>query len=302
VSHNHDKSCSHDHTSHNHSHGVVKNLTVAFLLNASFTIIQLIGGIYTGSTMLISEAIHDLGDTISLGISVKFEKLANKKHDAKYTFGYQRFSILAAFINSITLVCFSLFIVIEAMPKIFDTTIININTVVWLAVLGIIFNGLAVLRTLKASKWNEKVVNLHLMEDFFGWVVVLITGVIINYTSWYILDPIVSIILALIIAYSSIKNVIKISKILLQSTPDTINNTVIMHKIYELSEIVEIHDLHFWTMDETKTLASLHIVTNDYQESLRDKIDSIMQNYGVDHCVIQIELIGEECRYKLSHH
>ena len=185
------------HNHHHHSHGSsTENIAVAFFLNLAFTIIEFIGGFYTNSLAIMSDALHDLGDSLSLGLSWYFQKKSTKRANKKYSYGYKRFSLLGAVINSIVLVIGSVFIIKEAIPRIINPENADAKGMMWLAVLGIIVNGAAVLKLKKGTSINERVVSLHLLEDVLGWVVVLLASIVMQFWDVPVLDPVLSIAIA----------------------------------------------------------------------------------------------------------
>lgn len=161
------------HHSHSHHHGT-KNISLAFFLNLGFCIIELIGGLLTNSVAILSDALHDFGDSVALGLAWVFQKKSEQKPDDKYTYGYRRFSLLSAIINSIILVAGSAFVLFESIKRIIEPAETNAKGMLLLAILGVAVNGVAILRLRKGGSVNERVVSLHLMEDVLGWVAVLI--------------------------------------------------------------------------------------------------------------------------------
>ena len=178
------------HHHHHHSHDGESNIGIAFLLNISFTIIELIGGYMTNSVAIISDAVHDFGDSISLGMAWYFQKISKREKTDKYTYGYKRFSLLGAIINSIVLVVGSIYIISEAVPRLFSPQETSAKGMFALAIVGIIINGAAVLKTRTGDSINERVVSLHMMEDVLGWAAVLVGSVIMHFTGLTIIDPI----------------------------------------------------------------------------------------------------------------
>ena len=207
---------------HQHNHGhhhSSENIKTAFFLNLFFTIIEFIGGIYTNSLAITSDAIHDLGDSISLGMAWYFQNLSNKKPTKTYSYGFKRFSLLGAIINSVILLVGSIFIILEAIPRILSPEHSDAKGMMWFAVLGIIVNGAAVLKLRKGTSINERVVSLHMIEDVLGWVAVLIASIIMQFWDIPILDPILSLLIALFILYNVFKNGRESVRIILQGTP-----------------------------------------------------------------------------------
>ena len=296
--HNHGHDHSHGHGHHHHHAG--DNIKVAFFLNFFFTIIELIGGLWINSVAILSDALHDLGDSLSLGLAWYFEKVAKRKSDAKFTFGYKRFSLLGAVINSVILLVGSIIILAEAIPRIWNPEPVNAAGMVGFAILGIVVNGAAVLRLKGGESMNEKVVRLHLLEDVLGWVAVLVGGVILYFFDWPVIDPLLSIGITIFVLYNVVRNLRQSIKILLQGTPAHINTQEVKAKLESLQNVSSVHDLHIWTLDGSYNIMSMHAVvpptTNPVQASLlKNEIREAMANIGIRHVTIELELPGEVC-------
>ena len=295
---------SHDHK-HGHSnlhthHGDVKNIKIAFFLNLGFSIVEIIGGILTNSVAILSDAVHDLGDSLSLGMAWYFQKFSRKQRDKKYTYGYRRFSLVGALVNSIVLVAGSVLILSEAIPRLFNPQQADARGMFLLAILGIIVNGIAVLRLRQGHTLNEKVVSLHLLEDVLGWGAVLIGSTIMHFTHLYIIDPILSILISVFILFNVFKNIRELFRIVLQGTPQEIKTDEIEALIKEIDGIENIHDLHLWTVDGSYNVLTIHVVLKTTQSmeqlsQLKSKIRNKLSEKGVEHITIEFETSGEEC-------
>jgi cobalt-zinc-cadmium efflux system protein len=222
-----------EHLHHHHHSG--KNILIAFFLNASFAVIELIGGYYTNSVSIISDALHDFGDSLALLFSFFAEKIALKKADEKFTFGYRRFSILSALINGLILLTGSIFVIDEAVSRILSPEVVKPEGMLALAVLGIIVNAVAAYRLSKNDGLNSQMVMYHMLEDLLGWIAVLIVSVILLFKPWFILDSILSILIALIILRGVYKNLLKVGMIFLQKFPDDIEINKIKQKVLSLA-------------------------------------------------------------------
>lgn len=290
MSHNHDHS-------HHHSEGNVK---VAFFLNLSFTIIEIIGGLYTNSLAILSDALHDLGDSLSLGLSWYFQKLSKKGRTKKFSYGYKRFSLLGAIINSIVLVAGSIFILTKAIPELFNPEETNVEGMLYLSILGIVVNGAAVLKLRKGESLNEKVVSLHLLEDVLGWVAVLIGSIIMMYLDAPFIDPLLSVLISLFVLYNVYKNLRKSMLVILQGIPEDVSLDDIREKLKDISEITDIHDNHVWSMDGEYNIFTIHLrLDKDYklseQAKLKEKVRSQLKDESINHITIEFEGQGEDC-------
>ncbi|MCI2228442.1 cation diffusion facilitator family transporter [Polaribacter sp. MSW13] len=289
--------------SHHHHHGATENIKTAFFLNLFFTIIEFFGGIYTNSLAITSDAIHDLGDSISLGMAWYFQKISNKKATKIYSYGYKRFSLLGAIINSVILLIGSIFIIKNAIPRIMHPQESDAQGMMWFAVLGIIVNGAAVLKLKKGSSINERVVSLHMLEDVLGWVAVLIASVIMQF--WYlpILDPILSLLIAIYILYNVFKNGKESIRIILQGTPLYISSDKLKKKILEFKEIKSIHDCHLWSMDGEYNVLTMHLIVDSTMtwadiKLLKTKVKTILHDdFHLEHITLELELSNEDCAY-----
>jgi len=293
---------------HHHHHSPdssAKNLAVAFFLNLGFTIIEFIGGFYTNSLAIMSDALHDLGDSLSLGLAWYFQKLSTKKATKNYSYGFKRFSLLGAIINSVVLTVGSVFIIFEAIPRIISPEISNAKGMMWLAILGIIVNGAAVLKLKKGTSINERVVSLHLLEDVLGWVAVLIASVIMQFWDVPVLDPILSLLIAGYVLFNVFKNIKESIRIILQGTPKEISVGDIRKKLLGINEIKDIHDCHLWTMDGQYNVFTSHLILHDetfsWQESkeLKEKVRTLLHDvFHLEHITLELEISSEDCSYK----
>lgn len=288
---------SHDH-SHNHAEGNVK---VAFFLNLAFTIIEIIGGIYTNSLAILSDALHDLGDSLSLGLSWYFQKLSKKGRTKRFSYGYKRFSLLGAIINSIVLVVGSIFILTKAIPELFHPEETNAEGMLYLAILGIVVNGAAVLKLRKGKSLNEKVVSLHLLEDVLGWVAVLIGSIIMMLTDAPFIDPLLSILISFFVLFNVYKNLKQSLQVVLQGIPNDVSLDTIRERLKSITQITDLHDCHVWSMDGQYNVLTMHLqLDKDYklseQAELKETVRSILQNESIHHITIELEQQGEPCK------
>lgn len=285
---------------HKHHYSDVKNIKVAFFLNLSFTIIEIIGGILTNSVAILSDAVHDLGDSVTLGLSWYFQKLSKKPRTKVYTYGYKRFSLLGALINSIILLVGSVVILFHAIPRLFYPQQPDTKGMLILAIIGVIVNGLAVLRLRKGSSINEKVVSLHLMEDVLGWLAVLIGALIMNFVDAPIIDPILSLVISLYIFFNVFRNMREGLRIILQGSPSKLDIDEVENILLTMINVDSVHDLHAWTIDGEFNILTIHVVLKEdisleKQQKLKIDIRESMLGLGVQHCTIEFELQDEDC-------
>ncbi len=287
---------------HNHSNGNndVKNIKTAFFLNLIFTIIEFIGGVLTNSMAILSDAVHDLGDCITLGLSWYFQKISKKPRTQEYTYGFKRFSLLGAVINSVVLLVGSVVILIHAVPRLFNPQQPNVEGMLLLAVFGVVINGIALFRLRKGSSINEKVVSLHMLEDVLGWLAVLIGAGVMYFVDAPIIDPILSIAIALFIMINVFRNVRESMRIILQGSPSNLNLEEVKNVLLNISEVSGVHDLHAWSVDGQYNVLTIHVVLKkeismEKQQLLKTEIRESLFNIGAHHCTIEFELVDDDC-------
>ncbi|TYP99139.1 cobalt-zinc-cadmium efflux system protein [Tenacibaculum adriaticum] len=291
---------------HHHSHSdATGNIKVAFFLNLAFTIIEIIGGLFTNSLAILSDALHDLGDSLSLGLSWYFQKVSNKEANKKYSYGYKRFSLLGAIINSIILVIGSVFIIKEAIPRILNPEQADAKGMMWIAILGILVNGAAVLKLKQGTSINERVVSLHLLEDVLGWLAVLIASVIMQFWDIPILDPILSLLIAFYVLFNVFRNMEESLKIILMATPEDVSIESVKEKLLSFEEITDVHDCHLWTLDGEHNVFTAHITLKDKSislnttENLKKEIKKTLhEQFRLEHITLELEFADEDCKYK----
>ena len=268
---------------------------VAFILNLLFSILEVIGGILTGSVAITSDAIHDFGDATSIGIAYFLERASDKKPNEKYTFGYARFSVLGGLITTLILLVSSVIVIYNAVLRIITPTTIDYNGMLIFALVGLVVNLFATYFTHGGKSINQKAVNLHMLEDVLSWLVVLIGSIVIRYTGLYIIDPIMSIIVALFIIINSLKNLIQILEIFLIKTPKDINIKQLIKHIQTVDGVIDVHHFHVWTIDGEINCATIHLVVKEKNRNIMMKVKEEMKEHGILHTTIEMELPEENC-------
>ncbi|MDR2406900.1 MAG: cation diffusion facilitator family transporter [Bacteroidales bacterium] len=287
---------------HNHDENQsLKNIGIALVLNFTFTIAEFIGGILTNSIAIVSDAVHDLGDTVSLGCALYFEKLSKRSPNMTYSYGYKRFSMLGALINCVVLLVGSVFVIYKAINRIIEPEEVEVKGMLLFAIAGVIINGIAVLRTRKGKGVNERVVSLHLLEDVLGWVAVLIISIVMMFVDVPILDPLLSIGIALFILYNVVRNLKITLNVFLEGVPSDMNILRLKQKIESIPVVVSVHDLHVWSLDSVYNIASIHVVVemeNNSTEALipiKEQIRRLMKEEAIEHVTIEFEDKNEHC-------
>ena len=286
---------------HEHEHNASENIKVAFLLNLGFSILEAIGGFLTNSISIFTDSIHDFGDSISIGVSYLLEKQSNKDPNHKYTYGYLRYSLLGALITSIILLTGSVVVIYNAIPRIIHPEEINHDAMIIFAIFGVIINGYAAYRTSHGEKHNEKAINLHMLEDVFGWVAVLIGSIFIKIYNLTIIDPILSILITIYILFHVYKYIKEVFDIFMEKVPDNININDIKKNVEEKFEMIKnIYHIHVWSLDGVNNYMTLHVELNedinkDDLIKLKQDIKKELNKTGINHVTLEFDYFGEKC-------
>ena len=273
-----------------------KNILIAFILNLGFSIFEFFGGIYTGSVAIISDAVHDIGDAASIGLSFFLEKKSKKQPDDNYTYGYVRYSVMGSIITTLILLFGSVAVIYNAISRLIYQNEIKYNGMIIFAVIGLLVNFCAAFFTREGDSLNQKAVNLHMLEDVFGWAVVLVGAVIMKFTDFVLIDPIMSIGVAVFIFINATKNLKEIVNIFLEKTPSQINISEIKEHIRNIDGVLDVHHIHIWSMDGHNNYATMHIVTNS--QNIKEKIRSELSEHGICHVTLELESEFEYCHEK----
>ncbi len=291
----------HQHGHHHDQETDTSRIGFAFWLNFVFTIIEFIGGLLTNSVAIMADAVHDLGDTLSIGLAWYLGKLGHQKATNKYTYGFKRLSLLGAMINGVILVAGSVWVLSEAIPRLLSPEMPVTEGMIGLAILGVLVNGLAAYKLHGGHSMNEKVLNWHLIEDTMGWVAVLIVAIILHFFHWPILDPILSIGFTLFILVNVVRYVIQTMKLFLQGVPDDVEHKEIKQALLSVEHVEEIHHVHLWSLDGEQHVLTAHLVLNqsvdsDALKALKKQVNDKLAPFHLSHTTIEFELPGESCR------
>ena len=289
---------------------IEKNILIAFILNFCFSIFEFIGGLITNSVAILSDSIHDIGDSLSIGLSYFLEKKSKKKPDEKYTYGYIRYSVIGSLITIIILIIGSVFVIYNAVIRIMNPVSINYNGMIIFAVIGVIINFLAAYFTKEGDSLNQKSVNLHMIEDVLGWIVVLIGAIIMKFTNITIIDSILSIFVSIYILKNSIVGFKKILDLFLEKIPNNISINELKKHILEIKGVNDVHHIHVWSIDGYNNYATMHVVVEKYNKDIKSIIKDELHEFGICHTTIELETIDEKCEYEeceivksdLNHH
>lgn len=265
-----------------------RNILIAFLLNLIFSVFEFFGGIISGSSAILSDAVHDFGDALSIGVSFFLERKSKREADEKYTFGYTRYSILGSIITTLVLLIGSCLVVYGAVRRLIDPSEINYNEMILFAVIGVVVNLSAALITRKGESLNQRAVNLHMLEDVLGWFVVLAAAIIMRFTDITYLDPLTSIAISLFIIYHALLNLKSSFEILLGKCPSSINFQNVKSELQKLDGVNEIKLLQIWSLDENNVCAILKLTYDHANSRLKDEIRNILIGSGVTQPTIEL--------------
>lgn len=277
-----------------------KNLRLAFFLNLGFTVLEIFGGLYTNSVAILSDAVHDLGDSISLGLAWYLETLAQRDGDQRFSYGYRRFSLLGALLTTSILLVGSILILLEAIPRLVSPEPANATGMVVFAVLGIPVNGLAVLRLRHDGTMNARAVAWHLFEDVLGWVAVFVVSIVLIFWPFYILDAILSIVVTAYISWNVIANLRKTLSLFLQGVPDNIDIEEIEQRLCSIPEVISTHHTHIWSLDGKHHVLTTHVVVDEglSKESIRcvrRDLQALLNTLDFSHSTVEIEFGESDC-------
>ena len=285
---------------HHHKHSSEKNLRTAFFLNLAFTVVELIGGIWVNSVAILSDAIHDLGDSISLGTSWYLERYSKKAPSQTFSFGYRRFSLLGALINALILILGSVFVIREAILRILSPEVSDAQGMFFFALLGVAVNGYAAWKLHGGKTLNEKVITWHLLEDVLGWAAVLLVSVILIFVPNPYLDPALSLLITSYILWNVGKRLKETLFLFLQGHPLDVNQSEIEEKILQIPQVQSIHHTHIWSLDGEHHVFTTHVRLRaiseiDEIQKVKSDLKRIMKQYPFEHYTIETELENEEC-------
>ena len=288
-----------------------KNIFIAFILNLAFSVFEFIGGIFTGSVAIVSDAIHDFGDAAGIGISYFLEKKSKKQPDEKHTYGYARYSVIGSLITTFILLFGSVTVIYNAINRLINPSEINYNGMIIFAVVGVCVNFCAAYFTRDGDSLNQKAVNLHMLEDVLGWTVVLIGAIIMRFTDWSFIDPVMSVGVSLFIFINAVRNLKEAIDLFLEKTPHGIDIKEIAEHISEIDGVIGVHHIHIWSMDGQSNYATMHVVTNSDSHKIKETIREELLEHGINHATLELETEDERCHeekcsveYKISsgHH
>lgn len=291
------------HHQHPHSDDSTGGIRLAFFLNLGFTLLEFVGGYWTNSLAIVSDALHDLGDSFSLGMSWYLERLSKKGVDKRFSYGYRRFSLLAALINTVILLVGGILIISRAIPRLIHPEHSNAQGMLVFAILGILVNGIAVLRLRGGQSLNAQMVAWHLLEDVLGWAAVLVVSLVLLFTDIHILDPLLSILITAYVMWNVLRNLRKTTSIFLQAVPENYDIGAIEVRLLEMENVMSVHHTHLWSLDGQHHVLTAHIVvdpctTREQVLKLKQDINTLTGGLELEHTTLEIEYDDEDCRMR----
>lgn len=272
-----------------------RNILVAFVLNLFFSVLEFVGGLWVGSVAILSDALHDLGDAMSLGLAYGLEKKSQRPPDAEHTFGYARYSVLGALITTCILLVGSVAVIAGAIQRLLHPVPIRYDGMILFAVIGILVNAAAAFVTHKGNSMNQQTVSLHMLEDVLGWAVVLVGALVMGFTDLAVLDPILSMATALYIGYHAIRSLIRVGGLFLLCTPKNTPVDRVRGAVMELDGVLDVHHIHLWSFDGLANCATMHVVTNRDPHDLKEQIRHLLSHMDIVHVTLELEKENEPC-------
>jgi len=288
------------HAQHGHDHSSGSNLKVAFFLNLGFTVLEILGGLWTNSVAILTDAIHDFGDCASLGLAWYFENVSERGHTPEHTYGYKRFRLLGGLVTGLVLVAGLTVVLWQAVGRLVSPEPVNAPGMMGLAAIGILVNGAAVLRVRKGGSLTEKVVSWHLLEDTLGWVAVLVGAGVMSVWDVPIIDPLLSIGISLFVLWNVGRNLSRVAKVFLQAVPASFDLAQFEEEIKQLPKVGDTHHTHVWSLDGESHVLSAHVVMTANASrkeivELKKRVRERLNPTDFVHVTIDVELEGEEC-------
>ena len=286
---------------HTHPHSATSDIRLAFFLNLGFTVLEIIGGLWTNSVAILSDAVHDLGDSFSLGLAWYLDRYAQRASDDRFSYGYLRFSLLGAVTTTVVLVVGSALVLSEAIPRLFQPEAAHAPGMLVFALVGIVVNGVAALRLRGRKSHSAKVVAWHLVEDVLGWVAVLVVAITLLIVDLPVLDPALSILITAYILFNVVRNLRDTTMLFLQAVPADVDLKELERRLGTLEHVQSTHHTHVWSMDGVHHVLTTHIVVDDHTSRedircLREDVSGLCEEYQFTHTTIEIEWGDDACR------
>ena len=264
---------------------------VAFFLNLSYAIVEFIAGGIFGSSAVLADSVHDLGDAIAIGLSAFLETISNREEDSRYTLGYKRFSLLGALVTAVILMTGSVLVILENLTKLFHPKPVNDEGILWLGIIAVSINLLASLVVRKGKTKNESILSLHFLEDTLGWIAVILMAIILRFTDWYILDPLLSLVISFFILSKAIPRFWSTLKIFLDAVPEGVETGDLEKDLGALINVKSVNQLSIWSMDGLEKNAIIHLCLEDWDQMMETKnqVRQLLEERGVQNITIEVD-------------
>ena len=264
---------------------------LAFFLNLSYAIVEFIAGGVFGSSAVLADSVHDLGDAIVIGLSAFLETISNREEDSHYTLGYKRFSLLGALVTAVILMTGSALVILENITKLFHPQAVNDEGILWLGIIAVSINVLASLVVRKGKTKNESILSLHFLEDTLGWLAVILMAIVLRFTDWYILDPLLSLVISIFILSKAIPRFWSTLKIFLDAVPEGVDIKQVKSDLEQLDHVASLNQLNLWTMDGLEKNAIVHVCLKEIEqmELCKESIRSILKDCGFQNITIEVD-------------
>ena len=264
---------------------------LAFFLNLSYAIVEFIAGGVFGSSAVLADSVHDLGDAIAIGVSAFLETISNREEDSHYTLGYKRFSLLGALVTAVILMTGSVLVILENITKLFHPQPVNDEGILWLGIIAVSINVLASLVVRKGKTKNESILSLHFLEDTLGWLAVILMAIVLRFTDWYILDPLLSLVISIFILSKAIPRFWSTLKIFLDAVPEGVDIQRVKSDLEQLDHVASINQLNLWTMDGLEKNAIVHVCLKkvEHMEVCKEAIRAMLKDYGFQNITIEVD-------------
>lgn len=270
-----------------------KTMLTAFLLNTGFSLLEFVGGVFTGSAAILSDAVHDLIDALGIALAYWFEKKSKRAADDRYTFGYARYTVLGGLVTALLLLIGSAAVIVHAVGKLREPSTIRYDGMLIFAVLGIVVNGVAALLTHRGESFNQKAVFWHLFEDVLGWVAVLVAAVVIRLTDWVWIDPLLSIALAVFIGIHAIEHLKEGAPILLEASP--LDTRELRESVQTAEGVVSVERLCVWSLDDEQSSAMVRLSVDGNPAEVKERVKQLLREKGIEESAVEI-VIAENVR------
>ena len=264
---------------------------LAFFLNLTYAIVEFIAGGVFGSSAVLADSVHDLGDAIAIGISAFLESISNREEDSHYTLGYKRFSLLGALVTAIILMTGSVLVILENVTKILNPQPVNDEGILWLGMIAITINVLASLVVGKGKTKNESILSLHFLEDTLGWLAVILMAIVLRFTDWYILDPLLSLVISFFILSKALPRFWSTLKIFLDAVPEGLETGDLEKDLESLTNVKSVNQLSIWSMDGLENNAIIHLCLEDWEQmtETKNQVRQLLEERGVQNITIEVD-------------